>query len=142
MLMLLTAAPENSMLKVNKRRNRRVHDERRQSPRYRLQDGSLVINSTILGPILDLSLHGMSFEYYADDLEDARPGGDIGIFISHSKLLLTGLETRVIRDSVIGNNSSFLPVIRKTRAVEFICLSSEQRRQILQIIATQAVDLP
>ena len=129
------------MLKVNKRHSRRVHDERRQSPRYRLQDGSLVINSTILGPILDLSLHGMSFEYYADDLEEARPS-DIGIFISHSKLLLTGLETRVIRDSVIGNNSSFLPVIRKTRAVEFICLSSEQRRQILQIIATQAVDLP
>lgn len=140
MFMLLTAARENTMLKV-KKHSSRAPSERRQSPRYRLQDGALVINSTILGPILDLSLHGMSFEYYADDLEDTRPA-DIGIFISHSKLLLTGLQTRVIRDSVIGNNSSFLPVIRKTRAVEFICLSSEQRRGIQQIIATQAADSP
>ncbi len=141
MLMLLTAAQENSMFNVNSFRSSRVHTERRQSPRYKLQDGSLVINSTILGPILDLSLHGMSFEYYADDLEETR-SADIGIFISHSKLLLTGLQIRVIRESVIKNNSSFLPVIRKTRAVEFICLSGEQRRQIQQIITTQAVDLP
>ncbi len=140
MFMLLTATRENNMLKVHSSSNR-ADAERRQSPRYRLQDGSLVMGSTILGPILDLSLHGMSFEYYADDLQEAQPT-NIGIFISHSKVLLTGLQTRVIRDSVINNNSSFLPVIRKTRAVEFIGLSSKQRRQILQIIATQAVDSP
>ncbi len=128
------------MLKVNSSSNR-AYAERRQSPRYRLQDGSLVMDSTILGPILDLSLHGMSFEYYADDLKEAQPS-DIGIFICHSKLLLTGLQTRVIRDSIIENNSSFLPVIRKTRAVEFVDLSREQRRQILQILATQSVDSP
>ena len=140
MLMLLMAVQENNMLEVNPGSSS-PHTDRRQSQRYRLQDGSLVMNSTILGPILDLSLHGMSFEYYADDLQENCPA-DIGIFISHSKQLITGLQTRVIRDSIIENNSSFLPVIRKARAVEFIGLSGEQRRQILQIISTQAVDLP
>ena len=113
-----------------------LNTERRQSTRYRLQDGSLATNSTILGPILDISMHGMSFEYYGDDLDDAELM-DVGIFISKSKTLLTGLHGRVIRDQVIKNGSDFLPVIQKMRAIEFLALSNEQQGRIHRIIETQ-----
>ncbi len=112
--------------------------ERRQSPRHSLTEGPLAINPHILGPILNLSLHGMMFEYNGDDLNNGELL-DLGIFDSESKLLLTGLQTRTIRDHIIKNKNSFLPIIRKIRAVEFLAPSGEQLQQIRQIIADQGM---
>jgi hypothetical protein len=112
--------------------------ERRHSVRHKLQEGPLAIDPRILGPVLDLSMHGMSFEYSGEDLENAT-FMNIGIFISESKTIITGLQARIIRDHISTHSSSFIPVIRKIRAVEFLNLSPEQRRQIRQIIATQSV---
>jgi len=111
--------------------------ERRHSVRHRLQKGTLAIDPRILGPVLDLSMHGMSFEYSGEDLANTT-FMDIGIFASELETIITGLQTRIVRDHILTNNSSFIPVIRKIRAVEFLNLSSEQRRQIRQIIATQS----
>ncbi len=97
----------------------------------------MAIDPRILGPVLDLSMHGMSFEYSGEDLENAT-FMDIGIFISGSKTIVTGLQARIVRDHISTHSSSFIPVIRKTRAVEFLDLSPGQRRQIRQIIATQS----
>jgi hypothetical protein len=113
--------------------------ERRQSQRYRLNDGSLATNSNILGPILNLSMHGMAFEYYAEDLDDSEVM-EIGIFICHSKTLLTGLKARLVRDQVIKNRNSFLPAIQRMRAIEFLDISDDQRRQLHQILATQSIE--
>jgi len=131
--MLLTK--ERDMLEP---RMKSPHSERRQSPRYRLKDGSLATSSNILGPILDLSMHGMAFEYYGEDLDDSELM-EIGIFISRSKTLLSGLQGRIIRDQVIKNRSSFLPVIQKMRAIEFFDISDEQRRELRNILETQSV---
>ena len=110
--------------------------ERRQSQRHRLTEGPLAINPHILGPILDLSFHGMLFEYNGEDLDNGEII-ELGIFDSESKMLLTGLRTRTIRDRILENNNSFLPIIRKIRAVEFLAPSGEQLQQIRQIIAEQ-----
>lgn len=112
--------------------------ERRHSLRHKLQEGPLAIDPRILGPVLDLSMQGMSFEYSGEDLEDAA-FMDIGIFICESKTIITGLQARIVRDHISAHSSSFIPVIRKIRAIEFLNLSPEQRRQIRQIIATQSV---
>jgi len=113
--------------------------ERRQSQRYRLNDGSLATNSNILGPILNLSMRGMAFEYYAEDLDDSEVM-EIGIFICHSKTLLTGLKARLVRDQIIKNKNSFLPAIQRMRAIEFLDISDDQRRQLHQILATQSIE--
>ena len=111
--------------------------ERRHSVRYKLQKGPLAIDPRILGPVLDLSMHGMSFEYSGEDLADTT-FMDIGIFVSETETMITGLQTRTVRDHISAQSSSFIPIIRKIRAVEFLNLSCEQRRQIRHIIATQS----
>ena len=44
--------------------------ERRNHQRYQVKDGTLALNSTVLGPVLNISLGGMLFEYYSNDLAD------------------------------------------------------------------------
>ena len=118
----------------------RPHPERRRSPRFKVQDGVLASTSGILGSILDLSLQGMSFEYYAEDLNDNDPM-DIGIFSTRDKTLLTGLQARIIRDQPIVGRNSFLPSLQKKRAVEFINLTDEQRGQLTEILKSQGIGM-
>ncbi len=116
-------------------------DERRHSIRYRLRGGPMAINPHILGPILDISLHGMLFEYSGEDLPNT-PFMEIGIFVSESNTILTGIQTRTVRDHISDTCSSFIPVIRKIRAVEFLDLTKRQYHQLQQIITTLSIDTP
>jgi len=111
--------------------------DRRRSPRHRLKNGALVIEPKILGTVLDISLHGMLFEYLGEDLKGDLPE-QLGIFISGAGLLVTGLRVDTVRDQVL-EYSSFLPIIRKTRAVAFLHPSDEQKRLLRQIIARHTV---
>lgn len=95
----------------------------------------MAINPRILGPILNISLHGMVFEYFGEDLDDTR-FMEIGIFISESKTILTGIRTRTVRDHISDTCSSFIPVIRKIRAVEFIDLTPQQENYLRFIISS------
>ena len=113
--------------------------DRRHSMRHRLRGRLLAINPRILGPILDISLHGMSFEYSGEDLDDS-PFMEIGIFARETKTILTGIQTRTVRDHISNTCSSFIPVIRKIRAVEFIDLTPQQQKQLRQIISTLSAD--
>ncbi len=115
--------------------------ERRHSTRHRLRGGTMAINPRILGPILDISLHGMLFEYSGEDLPNT-PFMKIGIFSSESKTILTGIRTRTVRDHISDTCSSFIPIIRKIRAVEFLDLSRKQYHQLQQIITTLGTDTP
>lgn len=135
--MLLTVTRETDMLNPGLET---APTERRHSPRYKLHEGSLATSSTILGPILDLSMGGMSFECYSEDIDNAD-AMEIGIFISSSKTLLTGLQGRIVRDQPIENRSSFLPSIQKKRAIEFLDITKDQRHELEQILTTQTTGL-
>ncbi len=113
--------------------------DRRHSTRHRLRGRPLAINPRILGPILNISLHGMLFEYSGEELVDT-PFMEMGIFICESKTLVTGIRTRTVRDYISDTCSSFIPVIRKIRAVEFLDLSPQQQNQLHQIISTLAAN--
>jgi len=115
-----------------------TQQERRRSPRCKFQNGSLATNSNILGPILNLSMHGMAFEYCGEDLDDSEVM-KIGIFIRQNKILLTGIQARLVRDQAIKDRSSFLSIIPKMRAIEFLEISDEQGHQLLKILKTQNV---
>jgi hypothetical protein len=137
MNMLLTATRETDMLNPE---FETTFAERRLSPRYKLQEGSMATGISILGPILDLSMKGMSFEYYSEDLESTN-SMEVGIFISSSKTLLTGLQGRIVRDHPIENKSSFLPTIQKKRAIEFLNITEEQHFKLEQILISQTTGL-
>ncbi len=113
--------------------------DRRHSIRHRLRGGPMAINPRILGPILDISLHGMLFEYSGEDLSDT-PFMEVGIFVSETKTILTGIRTRTVRDHISDTCSSFIPVIRKIRAVEFLDLTPQQQNQLRRIISSLSTD--
>ena len=115
--------------------------DRRHSVRHKLRGGPLAINPRILGPILDISMHGMSFEYSGEDLPCTQ-FMEIGIFVSESQTIIPGIQTRNVRDHISNTCSSFIPVIRKIRAVEFLDLTTEQYQQLQQIINTLSTDSP
>ena len=109
--------------------------ERRQSPRYRIVQGLMAINPGILGPVLDLSMHGMTFEYSGESLTNEQ-FLTIGLFSTEQHTIITDIQVRTVRDHIANNTSSFIPLIRKIRAVEFINLSPGQKRQIKSLLDT------
>ena len=110
--------------------------ERRHSRRHRLRHGALVIDPRILGPVIDLSLDGMLFEYAGGTVAERLPE-TLGIFVSGPGILVTGLKITPVRDQVTGH-SPFLPLIHQTRAVAFHDLTREQERLLRQIIASHS----
>jgi len=111
--------------------------DRRQSVRYRIRQGVMAINPGILGPVLNLSLHGMVFEYSGELLPHQKIM-DIGIFAAKQRILINDLQVRTIRDHIADNTSCFIPVIRKVRAVEFLNLTADQKKEIQSILNNTA----
>jgi hypothetical protein len=107
--------------------------DRRTFPRFRVKDGTLAINQTILGPVVDISLGGMAFEYYGNDLSD-NEYENMGFYFIDSEFLLTGIRSKTIKDTVIEPNSGIMPIIRKRRSIQFIELTTEQRETIKRFI--------
>ena len=93
----------------------------------------MAINPGILGPVLDLSLHGMAFEYSGESLPDQQIM-TIGLFATDQHTLITDLQVRTVRDHISNNTSCFIPIIRKVRAVEFLNLTMRQQKEILFIL--------
>jgi len=89
----------------------------------------MVINPGIVGPVLDLSLHGMAFEYSGESLSNQQVM-TIGLFATEQHTLITDLRVRTVRDHIADNTSCFIPIIRKIRAVEFLDLTTSQQREI------------
>ena len=107
--------------------------DRRTFPRFRVKDGTLAINQTILGPVVDISLGGMAFEYYGSDLDDNELD-DMGFYFIDSEFLLTGLRSKTIHDTVVEENGGIMPIIRKRRSIQFVDLTSQQRDTIKRFI--------
>lgn len=107
--------------------------ERRNHQRYQVKDGTLALNSTVLGPVLNISLGGMLFEYYSNDLGDENIV-TLGFYAIDSEFLVTGLKCETIRDTVVNNSIGLLPLIRKQRAVEFLDPTSAQRMLLKRFI--------
>ncbi len=93
----------------------------------------MAINPGILGPVLDLSLHGMTFEYSGESLSNQEVM-TIGLFATEQHTLITDLHVRTVRDQISDYTSCFIPVIRKIRAVEFLNLTTWQQQEIQSLL--------
>ncbi len=111
--------------------------DRRCFPRFRVKDGTLAIKETILGPVVDISMGGMSFEYYGSDLNAKTD--DMGFYFIDSEFLLTGIRSKTIEDTVVESNGGIVPIIRKRRSIQFLDLTREQRSTIKQFINQNTV---
>lgn len=107
--------------------------ERRRHPRFLVKEGTLAINDQIVGPVINISLGGMAFEYYDNDMQDA-PDMDMGIFFSETGFLLTNLTSEAVYEETVDSSVSFLPLIRKRTSIKFVDLTPTQRQKLLRFI--------
>jgi len=103
--------------------------ERRRFPRFKVKDGTIAINKIILGPVVDISLGGMAFEYYNNYIENIEHS-EIGFYHIDSGFFMTGLPSKIIQDRIIEPNTGIIPIIRKRRSIEFQDLTSDQKSKL------------
>ena len=108
--------------------------DRRSFQRFRVKEGVLVTSGHVLGPVLNLGLGGMCFEYFNGEQLDSDPM-DVGIFFSEGRFLLSGIRSTTIYDTIVVSGQGFLPLIRKRRSIRFIDLTPAQRREIKKFLA-------
>ncbi|MFP7754838.1 hypothetical protein ACLG6S_09315 [Thermodesulfobacteriota bacterium B35] len=112
--------------------------DRRNYPRYRLNEGVLVTRRHVLGPILNLGMGGMCFEYFEGEQLDHGPM-DLGIFSDRTRLLLSGIRATTVYDIVLEQGEGFLPLRRKRRAIRFLDLTPAQQQAIRQLLTTHTM---
>ncbi len=112
--------------------------DRRNFPRYRLKDGVLVTRRHVLGPVLNLGLGGMCFEYFEGELLGKGPM-NLGIFFGREQLLLTDIKSTTVYDITLDQAEGFLPLRRKRRAIRFLDLTPGQQRAISNLLSAHTM---
>ena len=115
-------------------------EERREFIRYRPKDGTMAVNSHPLGPVINISMGGLSFRYL--DGSPTRPSSDsLGIFLGSDDVLIEQIASRVISDRLVSQGSDFSKAPTRQRSIQFLNLTEEQRLSLQKFITrkTQGV---
>ncbi|MEN8188751.1 MAG: PilZ domain-containing protein [Thermodesulfobacteriota bacterium] len=106
------------------------NEERRLHKRHRPFDGALAINHHTLGPIVDISKGGLSFRYLEEESLRQALLGHLGIFLSSNDFLIDHIESKVVRDTLVANTSSFLSTHTRQCSIQFLNLTHHQTEQL------------
>ncbi len=100
--------------------------ERRQFVRFRPKGGTMAVNQHALGPVINISMGGLSFQYMGEN--SAKPISDIlGIFLGSDNILIDRIPTKIITDKLLSHGSTFLPTSTRQRSIQFTQLSKSQQ---------------
>lgn len=114
--------------------------ERRQFKRFRPKDGTMAVSDHALGPVTNISMGGLSFQYMA--MASVTPILDIlGIFLGSDDLLIDKIPTKVITDKMISQGSVFLKTSTRQCSIQFTNLSNSQRSNLEDFISTKTTGL-
>lgn len=107
--------------------------ERRRYPRYQPSEGALATAKHVLGPIVDISLGGMAFEYFQDGANGSQ-ASLIGIMHPEQDFWLEQIPCRTVAEQLV-NSACFTPAaLRKRRRVAFRELTLDQQQKLEQFI--------
>ena len=113
------------------------YKERRKFTRFVPQSGTMAVNNHALGPIIDISMGGLSFRYIDD-----RLGGSMtdlfGIFLGSEDILIDKIQSQVIVDKIIpADNTSFIHNKSRQCSIQFTSLTRDQRTKLEDFILTK-----
>jgi len=112
--------------------------ERRTYPRYKMKNLTLAINKKVFGSVIDISLGGMAFEYYSENLNEIDHR-TIDIYHMTSWFLISGVQYKVVREYIVNNQTILMPIIKKHCAVQFQEVSYEQLNQFRSFIEQHTI---
>ena len=112
------------------------HNERRNFTRFTPKNGTMAVNSHALGPIVNISMGGLAFRYM--ETEKTQPVSDqLGIFLGSDDFLIEKIESRLIADTAVEQDSTFMQTKTRQRSIEFLNLTSEQQEKLEEFILTK-----
>ena len=110
-----------------------LQKERRRFTRFRPKDGTMAVNNHALGPVVNISMGGLSFRYMREN--PTRPISDIlGIFLGSDDVLIEKIPTKLITDKLVSEGSSFLKTTTRQRSIQFTELTEAQRINLEEFI--------
>ncbi len=110
--------------------------ERRQFTRFRPKDGTMAVNHHALGPVINISMGGLSFRYMGED--SAKAVSDIlGIFLGSDDVLIEKIPTKIISDELISSGSAFMKTPTRQRSIQFTELTHSQRASLKDFIGNK-----
>ena len=115
-------------------------EERREFLRYRPKDGTMAVSSHALGPVINISMGGLSYRYL--DGSSTRPSSNpLGIFLGSDDVLIDQIAIRVISDRLVSQGSDFSKAPTRQRSIQFLNLSKEQRLSLQNFITRKTQGL-
>jgi len=104
--------------------------ERREHQRFRLKKNIFVVVTDKVGPLLDISSHGLSFSVDADEQFASGETLSLDIFGEDSAFSIKNIPFQVASEVVVTPKSPFSLVIRRRYGVQFGELNDLQKSQL------------
>jgi hypothetical protein len=114
--------------------------ERRQFTRFRPKDGTMAVDRHALGPVIDISMGGLSFRYMGENPAKSIPD-TLGIFLGSDDILIEKISTKIITDRLISQGSSFLKASTRQRSIQFTNLTESQRENLEEFICSKTMGM-
>ena len=96
----------------------------------------MAVNNHALGPVVDISMGGLSFRYIDD--KPGKPMTNLfGIFLGSENILIDKIQSQVIADKIIPQDTSFLQNKSRQCSIQFVDLTSDQQKKLEDFILTK-----
>lgn len=96
----------------------------------------MAVSSHALGPVIDISMGGLSFRYMDDKIENAMTNF-FGIFLGSDNILIDRIKSQTVSDKVTAKGTSFLQTQSRQRSIQFVSLTSAQQKELENFILTK-----
>ncbi len=96
----------------------------------------MAIDTYTLGPVINISMGGLAFRY-VDNPSAQSPSNTLGLFLSSDDILIDNIPTRVISDRLFSQGSSFSKTVIRQRSIQFIDLTTTQKKSLKKFILTK-----
>lgn len=96
----------------------------------------MAVNIHALGPVIDISMGGLSFRYM-DDKSDNPMTDFFGIFLGSDNILIDKIQSQVVSDKETPQGTSFLQTRSRQRSIQFVSLTTDQQKELENFILTK-----
>lgn len=110
--------------------------ERRRFTRFIPKEGTMAVNNCALGPVVDISMRGLSFQYAAKNSAIGMTN-IFGIFLGSDNILIDRIESKIISNKKLGPKTSLSQARSHQLAIQFINLSTDQQKKLAAFILTK-----
>jgi len=113
-------------------------EDRRNHKRYRVREGAFAVHSLQLGPVTDIGMGGLAFEYICIG-ESVPESSRLDIFMSNSAFHLKGIPVHTVSDVDMHTQSPFQSYMMRRCSVAFENLTDENELLMRRFIEANTV---